>query len=146
VQRHDHIVELPDRAVLLHTRDGVIDVELPGHALRLAHQLALLIELDIVNDLVLLRDFDAARVDVHLADFHSEDDLAIEPDALDDLAVRVAVVEPLDAAGVEALAAAKRRLPRANYPSGSSAASPISRPGTSQSTTVGSSAASSSTR
>src|SRR5207237_9488364 len=61
----DHVVELPDRAVLPHSGNGVVAVELPGHALVLAaaNQLSALRLPYRVYELVLLRDRDLPRID-----------------------------------------------------------------------------------
>src|SRR5258708_3549722 len=95
VPRHDDVVELPDRAVLLHAGDRVVDVQLALHPRGLAAQLPLRVERDLVDDLVLLRDLHLLRIDVELALLAREHDLAIPPDPLDLVSVRVVVVDVL---------------------------------------------------
>src|SRR2546423_1046235 len=98
IARNDQVVELPDRAVLLHARDRVVDVELSGYAIGLADERAFRVQLHRVDDLVFLRDLDLLRVDVDLALLRGEDDAPIEPDSFDRVAVRVVVIEILDRA------------------------------------------------
>src|SRR5260221_11282641 len=50
VGRHDDVVELPDRAVLVHAWHGVVDVELLWHALRLGSRLPGLVRCDRVDE------------------------------------------------------------------------------------------------
>jgi len=49
------VVELPEPAVFLHSRHGIVDVELSFDQLWLLAELALLIQLNTVYDLVFLR-------------------------------------------------------------------------------------------
>src|SRR6266850_5054223 len=115
VARNDHVIELPDRAVLLHTRDRVVDVELPGNAIRLADERASRVQLDRVDDLIFLRDLDLLRVDVDLALLGGEDDFSVEPHPLDRVRVRIVVVKILDGADL-ASAFFLTRDTRANFP------------------------------
>ncbi|MDP8942722.1 MAG: DUF1990 domain-containing protein [Actinomycetota bacterium] len=103
VGRDDDVVELPQRGVVLHPRDRVVDVVLPLDSLGLPRRLAALVELHRVDDLVLLRDLVVARhaivveLELDLAGLDRVDDLAVEPHALDLEPVGVAVDEVLDA-------------------------------------------------
>src|SRR5438132_3885274 len=49
VTRYHHIVELPDRAVAIHARHGVVDVALAGDVLRLADASALFVKVDRID-------------------------------------------------------------------------------------------------
>src|SRR6185503_1364282 len=98
VSRNDDVVELPDRAVLLHARHGVVDVELAGDTFRLlaARELPLRRQLDRVDDLVFLRDLHLLRVDIDLALFGREHDAPLEPNAFDLVGVGVVVLKIFD--------------------------------------------------
>src|SRR5205085_441615 len=67
VARHDHVVELPDGTVPVHAGDRIVDVELVRHPFRLGRELAMLVELHRVDDLVFLGHLHPIRIDVHLA-------------------------------------------------------------------------------
>src|SRR6267142_1507895 len=53
IARNDHVVELPDRAVLLHAWDRVVDVELSGYAIGLPDECAFRVQPHREDDLVL---------------------------------------------------------------------------------------------
>src|SRR6267378_1627 len=115
IARNDHVIELPDGAVLLHARDRVVDVELPGDAVRLARERAFRIQPHREDDLIFLRDLDPLRIDVHFALLARVYDLPVEPDSLDRVGVRIVVVEVLDRADL-ALALLRARHARVDLP------------------------------
>src|SRR6267143_7164653 len=97
IARHDHVVELPDRAVLPHPWDGVVDVELPADSVG-GDEPVLSVQTSRIDDLIFLRHLDLLRVDLEVALFGGEDNVAVEPDAFDLVAVRIVVVKIFDRA------------------------------------------------
>ena len=105
VARHDDVVELPERTVLLHPGHRVVDVVLALYPIGLPafSELAGVVKLDGVDELILLSDGVVpwvallVEVELELALLDGVDDVPVEPDALNLEVVRVVIGQILGA-------------------------------------------------